>query len=72
MLKIKSKWGIWQNFWGVGPLPKGAEGICVIESEDDIGALIKLANGQYIQGNHGCIKQIDQKQAKLLDAAAES
>ena len=60
MLKIKTNWGSWQHFWGVSPLPAGAKAICVIASDNDIGALLLLNNGVYVQGNHGCIKQLNQ------------
>ena len=66
MLKSKANWGVWQHFWGVSPLPAGAEAICVIESGDDIGALLRLKNGSYVQGNHGCIKQLNQDDAMAI------
>lgn len=66
MLKIAKKRGHWQHFWGCGPLPKGATAICVVESDNDIGALLKLANGSYVQGNCGCIKSLNQDKVKSL------
>ena len=53
MLTIK-KSGNWKLYWGVMPLPAGAEAIGVV-TDNGTGALIRLANGNYVQGNAGGI-----------------
>lgn len=71
MLKIKTNWGPWQDFWGVTKLPKGAKGIMTIEHVESfrVGALIQLHNGKYVLGCCGVIKQLNQEEAKALLAS---
>ena len=49
MLTIK-KSGNWKLYWGVMPLPAGAKAIGVV-THNGTGALIRLTNGNYVQGN---------------------
>lgn len=57
MLTIK-KSGNWKLYWGVMPLPAGAEALGVVSRENGAGALIRLANGNYVQGNAGGIRNL--------------
>ena len=58
------------------PLPKGSEAIGTVtrDSDNSTGALIRLANGHYVQGNAGSFRtlpQADVEQAlSVSDAAA--
>jgi len=61
MLTIK-KSGNWKLYWGVMPLPTGAEALGIVSRENGIGALIRLANGNYVQGNAGGIKSLPQSE----------
>lgn len=55
-----TKTGNWKLYWGVMPLPKGAEALGLIKRENlETGALIRLANGNYVQGNAGSIRTLD-------------
>lgn len=58
MLTIK-KSGNWKLYWGVMPLPAGAEAIGIVTRETGTGALIRLANGNYVQGNAGGIRTLN-------------
>jgi len=58
MLTIK-KSGNWKLYWGVMPLPAGAEAIGVV-THNGTGALIRLTNGNYVQGNAGGIRSLPQ------------
>jgi len=57
MLTIK-KSGNWKLYWGVMSLPAGAEAIGIVTRETGTGALIRLANGNYVQGNAGGIRNL--------------
>lgn len=57
MITIK-KSGNWKLYWGVMPLPAGAEAIGIVTRETGTGALIRLANGNYVQGNAGGIRNL--------------
>jgi hypothetical protein len=57
MLTIK-KSGNWKLYWGVMPLPAGAEAIGIVTRETGTGALIRLTNGNYVQGNAGGIRNL--------------
>lgn len=57
MLTIK-KSGNWKLYWGVMPLPAGAEALGIVSRENGTGALIRLANGNYVQGNAGGIRNL--------------
>jgi len=62
MLTI-TKTGNWKLYWGVMPLPKGAEALGFVKRENlETGALIRLANGNYVQGNAGGIKSLPQRE----------
>lgn len=72
MLTIK-KYGNWKLYWGVMPLPTGAEACGVVSRETGTGALIRLANGNYVQGNAGGIRNLPQRdveQALAISNAA--
>ena len=62
MIKLTvSKSKNWRIYWGVMPLPNGAEILGLVKHETgETGALIQLANGNYIQGNAGVIKTLPQ------------
>lgn len=59
MLTVK-KSGNWKLYWGVMPIPAGAEALGIVSRETGTGALIRLANGNYAQGNAGGIKSLPQ------------
>jgi len=65
-----NKNGNWQLYWGVMPLPDGAETFGVVKRDSGTGALIKLASGNYVQGNAGGFRTLDQKAVK--DALSRS
>ena len=59
--------GNWKLYWGAAPLPTGAEALGVItRGVGDHGALIMLASGNYVQGNAGSVRSIDQGAVKRL------
>lgn len=71
MLKV-SKSGNWQVYWGVMPLPAGAEGLGTVTRETgETGALIRLASGNYVQGNAGGIRTLDQRAVEKALAISE-
>lgn len=52
--------GNWKLYWGVMPLPKGAEALGLVKRDTgETGALIRLANGKYVQGNAGGIRTLN-------------
>ena len=59
-------------YWGVMPLPAGAELLGLIELKPiRKGALIRLQNGVYVEGSAGAIRTLDQakvEQALHLEA----
>jgi len=63
MLTIK-KSGNWKLYWGVMPLPKDAEALGIVTRETGTGALIRLANGNYVQGNAGGIRTLPQRETE--------
>lgn len=72
MLKI-TKTGKWQLYWGNMPLPEGSESLGVVNrSTLDTGALIRLANGNYVQGNAGGIRTLDRKEVDAALARSEA
>lgn len=58
--------GNWKLFWGAMPLPVGADAIGTVKRENDLtgGALIRLANGRYVQGNAGGIRTLPQREVE--------
>lgn len=61
------------NFWGDDPLPDGAKTIGLIswksltdDYQGSTGTLIQLANGEYVQGNMGYIRALNQKAVKKI------
>lgn len=63
MLTIQ-KSGNWKLYWGVMPLPAGAEAIGIVSRETGTGALIRLANGNYVQGNAGGIRTLPKREVE--------
>ena len=63
--------GAWRIYWGPGPLPAGAEakGI-IIRDGYDTGALILLSSGQYVQGNAGAIRTLNQRDVAVAIKSA--
>lgn len=60
--------GNWRLYWGTMPLPDGAEAIGTIIRSTGKGALIRLSNGNYVQGNAGGIRTLDSREVeKMLD-----
>lgn len=55
-----AKSGMWTVYWGAMPLPEGAEAIGLVKRDNGTGALIKLASGEYVQGNAGGIRTLPQ------------
>ena len=57
--------GKWRIYWGMGTLPKGAEPIGTVTRETgETGALIRLANGTYVQGNAQAFRTLPQSDVK--------
>lgn len=57
-------------YWGAMPLPPGAEALgTVTRNETDVGALIRMATGIYVQGNAGMIRSLPQRDVKAGLAA---
>lgn len=55
----------WKHYWGAMPLPSGAEAIGVVRRDSgEAGALIHLANGHYVQGNAGVIRDLPQQEVE--------
>ena len=69
-----TKSGNWTFYWGVMPLPTCAEALGLVKRDTGIGALIRLANGNYVQGNAGGIRTLPQREVEdalaLSNAAA--
>jgi hypothetical protein len=63
MLTIK-KSNNWKLYWGVMPLPAGAEALGIVTRETGTGALIRLANGNYVQGNAGGIRNLPKREVE--------
>lgn len=61
MLNV-NKDGNWQLYWGNGPLPNGAVAAGVVKRSSGTGALIRLASGEYVQGNAGGIRTLPQQE----------
>jgi hypothetical protein len=54
-------------YWGGSPLPQGSEIIGTISRWNGTGALIKLRNGNYVQGNAGSFRTLNQNEViKIL------
>ena len=73
MLKIRKN-GNWKIYWGIAPLPGGAVALgTVTRNETETGALIRLANGNYVQGNALGIRTLPQGEVadalKMSEAA---
>jgi hypothetical protein len=57
-MNIKYGKNNWKIYWGVMPLPEGAESLGIVEHDGQKGALIKLANGNHVMGNAGGIRSL--------------
>lgn len=54
--------GAWRIWWGIAPLPAGAQAIGTItRNVGDTGALLRLPSGIYSQGNAGVLRTLDQR-----------
>lgn len=71
MLTI-SKSGNWKIYWGVMLLPEGAEALGIVNRDTGTGALIRLANGNYVQGNAGGIRTLPQKDVEAALAVSNA
>ena len=61
----------WALYWGPGPMPEGATPHgTVTRDEHDVGALIRMPNGTYVQGNAGAIRSLPQSEVAASLAAA--
>lgn len=70
MITVK-KSANWKLYWGTMPLPVGAEAIGTVTRDTQTGALIRLANGNYVQGNAGGIRTLPQSDVAIaLDRSA--
>ncbi|NLH78491.1 MAG: hypothetical protein GX465_15780 [Acidobacteria bacterium] len=68
-----TKSGNWKIYWGMMPLPEGAEALGVVRRDvGDSGALIKLASGNYVQGNAGSIRTLPQRDVTEALARSEA
>lgn len=71
MLKV-TKSGKWQLYWGQTPLPANAEALGTVQRETlETGALIRLENGIYVQGNAGSIRTLHQGDVKRSLSAVD-
>lgn len=57
-----TKTGNWKLYWGTMPLPAGAEALGLVKRDTGTGALIRLSNGNYVQGNAGGIRTLPQRE----------
>lgn len=72
MLTI-SRNGNWKLYWGVMPLPAGAEALGTVTRYDgSTGALIRLQIGTTVQGNAGSIRTLPQRDVDEALARSES
>ncbi len=68
-----SKNGKWKLYWGAMPLPAGGESLGTVTRDGyDTGALIRLASGQYVQGNAGSIRSLDSAAVDTAIAASSA
>jgi hypothetical protein len=54
----------WKLYWGAMPLPDGAEALGIVKRDTGSGALIRLENGNYVQGNAGGIRGLPQHEVE--------
>lgn len=68
-----NKTGNWKMYWGIMPLPQGAQALGTITRDDEViaGALILLSSGIYVQGNAGGIRSLPQNEVKKLIASSD-
>ena len=62
----------WQLYWGAMPLPAGAEALGTVKRDTGTGALIRLANGNYVQGNAGGIRNLPQREVEQAWQVSEA
>lgn len=63
--------GVWQLYWGVMPLPKGATVLGIINVSVNgrtlrKGALLKLSRGLYVVGNAGGVSGLIQSKVEEI------
>lgn len=59
VLKDEKYMAMAKLYWGPGPLPNGAEIIGGYSDRRHAGALIRLANGNLVCGNAGCVAVVE-------------
>ena len=63
VIEIKQGGQGWKIYWGAMPLPAGAEAVGTVKtSAHGTGALIRLASGNYVQGNAGGLMSLPQRE----------
>lgn len=68
-----SKNGKWKLYWGDMPIPAGSEALGTVTRDGyDTGALIRLASGQYVQGNAGSMRPLDPSAVDSAIAASSA
>jgi hypothetical protein len=68
-----SKNGKWKLYWGDMPIPAGSEALGTVTRDGyDTGALIRLASGQYVQGNAGSMRPLDPSAVDAAIAASSA
>ena len=59
--------GRWRLYWGPGPLPVNARALgTVTRGDGDIGALIHMPLGEFVQGNMGALRSLPQAKVVAL------
>lgn len=57
--------GNWRLYWGAASLPIGAQALGTVKRDTlETGALIRLANGNYVQGNAGAIRTLPRREVE--------
>lgn len=68
-----SKNGNWKAYWGLMPLPAGAEALGTVKREtEETGALIRLAIGNYVQGNAGAVRTLNGREVEEAIARSDA
>lgn len=64
--------GNWKLYWGIMPLPAGSEALGIVTRDTGKGALIRLTNGNYVQGNAGGIRNLPQNEVEQALAVSNA